>query len=84
MWHVLSANDALIFCGPTIQNGTYIILDDFFSYKGSEFHGVTRAFNNLVKENNFDVRLVFTYGMGGVVYIVSNINKDNSKILEIN
>ena len=78
-----SANDALIFCCTTIQNGTYIILDDFFSYKGSEFQGVRGAFNNLVKENNFDVRLVFTYGMGGVVYIVSNINKDNSKILDI-
>ena len=30
-----SANDALIFCIPTIIEGTYIILDDFFSFKGS-------------------------------------------------
>jgi len=78
-----SASEALIFCSSIIQNGTYIILDDFFSYKGSEFHGVSKAFNNLIEKNNFDVRLVFTYGMGGVVYIVSNTNKDNSKILDI-
>ena len=66
-----SANEALTFCIPTIQEGTFIILDDFYSYKGSEIRGVTRAFNEFVLQSGIKVRQVFTYGMGGVVYVVS-------------
>ena len=66
-----SANEALTFCIPTIQEGTFIILDDYYSYKGSEVRGVTRAFNEFVSQCGIKVRQVFTYGMGGVVYVVS-------------
>ena len=70
-----SANEALIFCLPIVQEGTYIILDDYFSYKGSMGKGVARAFTEFVERGKLEVRRVFTYGMGGVVYVVSAVMK---------
>lgn len=69
-----SANDALNFCIPTIVAGTFIIIDDFFSYKGSLEKGVARAFNEFLINANIEVREVFTYGMGGIVFVVSKKN----------
>jgi O-methyltransferase len=66
-----SAKEALLFCAPITQEGTFFILDDFYSYKGSELKGVKRAFNEFVSEFNLKVRHVFHYGMGGAVYIIS-------------
>jgi O-methyltransferase len=70
-----SAKKALIFCQTIIQQGTFIMLDDFFSYKGSERAGVARAFNEFIKRSGFSVRQVFTYGMGGSVYVISSLSK---------
>ena len=70
-----SAREALIFCSSTIQEGTFIILDDFYSYKGSRKKGVARAFYELIKQNDLDVRQMFIYGMGGAVFVVSEILK---------
>ena len=47
------------------------MLDDFYSYLGNEERGVARAFAEFVVQGQFKVRHVFTYGMGGAVYIVS-------------
>lgn len=66
-----SANDALTFCIPLLQDGTYIVLDDFFSYKGSELKGVCRAFFDLIQQSKITTRHVFNYGLGGAVYVVS-------------
>lgn len=66
-----SASEALTFCIPTVQEGSFIILDDYYSYRGSEQKGVKRAFLEFVAQSNIKVRHVFTYGMGGVVYVVS-------------
>ncbi|WP_422389594.1 TylF/MycF/NovP-related O-methyltransferase [Candidatus Regiella endosymbiont of Tuberolachnus salignus] len=68
-----SASEALTFCIPTLQEGTFIILDDYYSYRGSERRGVARAFSEFVDQSRIKIRQVFTYGMGGVVYIVSEI-----------
>lgn len=70
-----SAKEALAFCCTIVQQGTFIILDDYFSYKGSYKAGVARAFNEFVKTFGFSVRQVFTYGMGGSVYIISSMPK---------
>lgn len=67
----VSANQALSFCKPTVQLGTFIVLDDYFSYKGREDRGVRRAFSKFVTECQIKVRKVCTYGMGGVVFVVS-------------
>ena len=69
-----SASQALKFCAPTIQEGTFFILDDFFAYHGRSDRGVTKAFNEFVIENKIEVRKVFDYGMGGAVFIASKIN----------
>jgi hypothetical protein len=66
-----SASEALTFCIPTLQEGSFIILDDFYSYRGSEQKGVKRAFSEFIAKSNIKVRHVFTYGLGGVVYVVS-------------
>jgi hypothetical protein len=66
-----SANEALTFCIPTVQEGTFIVLDDYYSYRGSENKGVARAFSEFVAQSKIKVRHVFTYGMGGAVYVVS-------------
>ena len=66
-----SATEALTFCIPTIQKGTFIVLDDYYSYRGSDKKGVRRAFSEFIGLTNLQVRHVFTYGLGGVVYVVS-------------
>lgn len=66
-----SARDALTFCLPTVQEGTFVILDDYYAYRGSEDRGVAKAFAEFAARGALTVRQVFTYGMGGAVYIVS-------------
>jgi O-methyltransferase len=68
-----SAADALHFSWPSIQCGTLIILDDFFAYRGSSEHGVAMAFNEFTDDRKIIVRQLYTYGMGGVVYVVSKV-----------
>ena len=70
-----SSRDAFNFISSTIQLGTFIILDDYFSYRGNENKGVALAFNDFIKKNNINVRNVFTYGMGGAVFIISKFNE---------
>jgi hypothetical protein len=68
-----SSMEALTFCEKITQRGTFIILDDYYSYKGSFDKGVKKAFDEFVKNCNIEVRRVFTYGMGGAVYVVSKV-----------
>ena len=68
-----ASNMALSFCKDVVQEGTFLILDDYFSYKGSDNRGVRRAFLEFLGET-IKARHVFNYGMGGVVYVISEIN----------
>ena len=68
-----SAIDALLFALPTVQEGTYIILDDYFSYRGSLKHGVAKAFQEFSEKGHLTHRRVLDYGMGGAVFIISEI-----------
>ena len=61
---------ALNYLHSTIQKGTIIILDDYFSYKGSDTLGVCGAFKQFIKGNNFITCTILSYGMGGVVKII--------------
>ena len=70
-----SASEAFTFSIPTVQEGTFIVLDDFYSYKGSNVRGVARAFGEFLQKGGFKSRHVFTYGMGGAVYVISEITK---------
>jgi len=66
-----SSAQAFRFVLPIIQKGSYVILDDYFSYKGDESKGVSRAFKEFKEEGHLIVRHVFNYGMSGVVFIIS-------------
>jgi hypothetical protein len=70
-----SANEALTFCGPIVQEGTFVILDDYFSYRGSQKRGVARAFSEFISTNRLKVRQLLTYGMGGAVFVISETQK---------
>lgn len=70
-----SALEALEFCAPTVQEGTFIILDDYFSYRGSSERGVAKAFREFSAKNGIESRQVFHYGMGGEILVVSKINR---------
>tara|TARA_B100001758_G_C18299012_1_gene551294 strand:- start:407 stop:1120 length:714 start_codon:yes stop_codon:yes gene_type:complete len=70
-----SANDAFNFLTSIIQEGTYIIIDDFYSYRGNSKKGVSLAFNQFIDKTSIEVRHVLNYGMGGVVYVISSINE---------
>jgi len=69
-----AALDCLNFITSIIQEGTILIADDSFSYKGSDKKGVKGAINFWLKLNsNITLRKVSDYGMGGEVYIVCEI-----------
>lgn len=61
---------SLNYIEPTLQKGTIIILDDYYSYKGSITKGVCGAFKKFSDENNIKSRSIFSYGMGGKVKII--------------
>ncbi len=44
-----STRDILAFIAPLLQDGTILVFDDWFSYKGSPFDGVQRAFREWEK-----------------------------------
>jgi len=66
-----SAISAFRFAAPIVDVGTYVVLDDFFSYRGREDRGVAAAFKEFLESNGYSARQVFTYGMGGVVFVIS-------------
>lgn len=68
-----SSRDALKFISSVIQEGTYIVLDDFYSYRGSRKRGVARAFDEFLVESNVSVRKVLSYGMGGAVFVIDSL-----------
>jgi hypothetical protein len=65
---------ALEFSRDSLQQGTVIILDDFYSFKGASNKGVAGAFNEFCQDNpGLQFRKIFDYGYGGAAYILSEI-----------
>ena len=69
-----SADEALRFCDSISQIGTYLIVDVYFSYAGREDLGVAAAFRGYLDRTGISVRQVFTYGLGGTVFVVSAVD----------
>ncbi|MDC0181001.1 TylF/MycF family methyltransferase [Pseudomonadota bacterium] len=69
-----SAKCAFEYVSPVMQVGAYIILDDYFSYRGSKSKGVARAFNEFLGSSGISARRVMDYGMGGTVFVVDSID----------
>jgi hypothetical protein len=60
---------------PLFQPGTILILDDYYSYRGSEELGAAGAFKKFQERNpELGLRFLYPYGMGGAAYIVSKIS----------
>lgn len=63
---------ALDFMRPALQNGTVIILDDFFAYRGSEQAGVSGAFAQFQADYpHLQFRRLFDYGHGGQGFVLA-------------
>jgi len=69
-----AALDCLVFCTDIVQEGTILIADDSFSYKGSSSKGVNGAIATWLQRNpHISLRKLGDYGMGGEMFIVSEI-----------
>ncbi|MEK6706813.1 MAG: TylF/MycF/NovP-related O-methyltransferase [Candidatus Poribacteria bacterium] len=61
----------LEFVRPSLQQGMILVMDDFFSYRGSETKGVAGAFYEFCeKYPNLKWRKLLDYGYGGAAYIL--------------
>lgn len=71
-----SAARAFDFIEPILQEGTIIVMDDFFSYRGNTSRGVAGAFEEFSTTHpQHQFRRLSDFGHGGVSVIVSNINR---------
>lgn len=69
------ARIALDFIRPILQNGTIIILDDYWAYKGSNCLGTRGALQSFLSENpKIKIRDYYPYGHGGHSVVVSDIS----------
>ena len=55
-----SAKDAFQLITHLLQDGTILIIDDWFSNKGSPYHGVQKAFYEWCKKDQISSKFVFT------------------------
>jgi hypothetical protein len=64
---------ALRWAKQTLQQGTFLVFDEFFSFAGDPMKGECRALSEFLEENsNIQLREVMTYGSGGKVFVVSS------------
>ena len=69
-----SCSDIMKYLSRFIQDGTIIIFDDYYCYKGNPRYGVQAAFNEwLVENQEWSSQSYFTYGWSGACFILSEI-----------
>lgn len=54
-----------------VQEGTILILDDYFNYKADKNKGVQAAFSEFCKNNKIECQELIRYGIGGIVFIIN-------------
>ena len=65
---------ALDFIKPILQEGSVIILDDYFAYKGDSNKGTAGALKKFLDENqSISLREYYKYGQGGISFIVEKL-----------
>lgn len=65
---------SLNYVKPILQEGSIIILDDYWAYKGDENLGTSGALNTFLKDNpEIKVRDFANYGYGGKAFIVTRV-----------
>lgn len=70
-----SAQQTFAFLSPVIGKGTIFVLDDYFNYVGGKERGVRAAFQEFIKKKGIEYEQLQTYGVGGVVFLVTNVKK---------
>lgn len=59
------------FLPDALQEGTILLLDDLFGFKGSQSQGVNGAFKVFMDQNpQWSYRRIFDFGMGAAAYII--------------
>jgi O-methyltransferase len=65
---------ALEFVRPALQQGTLLLMDDYYSYRGDPTLGVQGAFAEFCRRHQeFVWRRVYDYGFGGIAMIAGRI-----------
>jgi hypothetical protein len=63
---------ALRWCKQTMQMGTFLVFDEYFSFAGDVTKGEARALAEFLEENpSIELRDVMSYGAGGKVFVIS-------------
>lgn len=63
----------LEFVRPTLQQGTILMMDDFYSYRGDPTKGVAGAYYEFCERYpQYQWRKLFDYGFVGVAYIIAD------------
>lgn len=63
--------ESLNFCTSLIQNGTLILIDEFFYFKGRKENTPYGAFLKWCKINSFEFRIITHYGIGSAMVSMS-------------
>ena len=63
--------ESLNFCTSLIQNGTIILIDEFFYFKGMKENTPYGAFIEWCKKNSFEFRVITHYGIGSAIVSMS-------------
>ena len=63
--------ESLNFCTSLIQNGTIILIDEFFYFKGMKENTPYGAFIEWCKKNSFEFRVITHYGIGSAIVSIS-------------
>lgn len=66
-----SAVDVLEFLTDKIQDGTLLIFDDYYCYKGNPNFGVRRALNEWLVKHNISVTEYYNYSWSGKTFIIN-------------
>ena len=62
---------ALEYIKPMLQEGSIIILDDYFAYRGANDRGTAGALNRFLENNkSISLREFYRYGHGGISFVV--------------
>ncbi|MBL0686995.1 MAG: hypothetical protein JJV94_04125, partial [Sulfurospirillum sp.] len=65
---------ALNFIKSILQEGSIIILDDYFAYKGDSSKGTSGALKHFLQNNpEVILREYYKYGHGGISFVVERI-----------
>lgn len=66
-----AAKMAFSFIKDIVQEGTILILDDYFNYRANPNKGVQLAFSDFCRKNKIECTELIRYGIGGNVFIVT-------------